>query len=71
MDYVIRHPSDLGAAIAEFRTAQGLTQAQLAQRVGLHRTYLSNIERGEVPAFADRLLALANDLGLTITISDS
>ena len=31
----------------ERRTAAGLTQAQLGDRCGLHRTFVGSVERGE------------------------
>jgi transcriptional regulator with XRE-family HTH domain len=67
----IRRPEDFGTAVAEFRTLQGISQADLARLVGLNRTYLSNLEQGEVPAYVERLVALAGALGLTITISSA
>jgi HTH-type transcriptional regulator / antitoxin HipB len=70
MNYQLRRPDDLGSAIAEFRTIRGLTQAELADRVGLHRTYLSNLEGGDVPIYVNRLFLLLESLGLTITIAD-
>jgi transcriptional regulator with XRE-family HTH domain len=71
MRFEVHHPDDFGTAVAEFRTLQGITQADLATRVGLNRTYLSTIERGDAPAYVERLLALIEALGLTITINDS
>ena len=71
MRYEIRGSADLGSAVAEFRTLQGRTQAELASRVGLNRTYLSNIEQGEVPAYVERYFALLEALGLHMTIADS
>jgi transcriptional regulator with XRE-family HTH domain len=69
--FVLRHPEDLGTAVAEFRTLRGLTQAQLALDIGVHRTYLSNVERGEVPEYIKRYFALVGALGLQITIADA
>jgi transcriptional regulator with XRE-family HTH domain len=37
----------LGVAINEVRKEKGLTQEELAQRVDLHETYISLIERGQ------------------------
>ncbi len=71
MQIVLRRPEDLGTAIAEFRVASGLTQAELAAKVSLHRTYLSNIERGEAPEFVRRYFALLEALGLHITITEA
>jgi transcriptional regulator with XRE-family HTH domain len=36
----------LGRAVREVRKAQGLTQKQVAERTGVHVTYLSDVERG-------------------------
>ena len=71
MRFEIRHAEDFGTAMREFRTVQGVSQAEVARRVGLNRTYISNMEQGIVPAYVDRLMALVNALGLTITITDS
>lgn len=70
MKFVVERPEDFGTAIAEFRTLRGMSQAELARRVGLNRTYLSNAENGAVPTFVERFLAMAAELGLTVTISD-
>jgi transcriptional regulator with XRE-family HTH domain len=40
-------PAALGAAIRHYREEAGLTQAELAEGVGLNRTYLSDLERGK------------------------
>jgi CheY-like chemotaxis protein len=37
----------LGTAIKEQRNALGISQEELADRAGLHRTYVSEVERGE------------------------
>lgn len=36
----------VGTAIAARRRASGLSQEQLAERSGLHRTYIGAVERG-------------------------
>ena len=38
--------SGLGEAIKEGRSALGISQEELAKRSGLHRTYVSDLERG-------------------------
>lgn len=37
----------VGDRVRERRVAAGLTQAQLAERCGLHRTFVGSVERGE------------------------
>lgn len=36
----------LGAAIARLREAEGISQEELAERANIHRTYVSQLERG-------------------------
>jgi transcriptional regulator with XRE-family HTH domain len=44
---------DLGMAVKALRREADLTQKQLAERTGLHDTYISHIERGAGnPSFA-------------------
>ena len=37
----------VGFRIRELRNSRGLTQAQLAESCGLHRTFIGSVERGE------------------------
>ena len=36
-----------GAAVRKLRQAIGISQEQLAEKTGIHRTYIGGIERGE------------------------
>ena len=36
----------LGEVVKSYRQSLGISQEELAQRSGLHRTYISNIEQG-------------------------
>lgn len=38
---------EIGFRLREARTAGQLTQAQLAEKCGLHRTFIGSVERGE------------------------
>lgn len=48
---------EFGERVRATRKARGLSQEQLGALVGLHRTYIGHIERGEVnPSFRNVLL---------------
>lgn len=56
----------LGERIREERKRIHLTQAQLANEVGISDTYVGAIERGERSLTLDTLVKLANRIGVTI-----
>jgi DNA-binding XRE family transcriptional regulator len=53
----------LGATVRQRRESQGLSQEQLADRAGVHRTYLGSVERGERNVAAVNLYRIACALG--------
>lgn len=38
----------MGERVRALRVARGISQEELGERAGLHRTYIGHIERGEV-----------------------
>jgi transcriptional regulator with XRE-family HTH domain len=66
--YRVYTPDAIGAAIRHFRTEAGLTQAELAERVGLNRTYLSSIESGNETEQLRRILHVLKQLGVRMTL---
>ncbi|MBB4664790.1 helix-turn-helix domain-containing protein [Conexibacter arvalis] len=57
-----RHHLDLGEAIRARRRDLGISQEALADRIGIDRTYLSGIERGERNPSYTNLLRIASAL---------
>ena len=55
----------LGRAVRELRTAAGVSQDALAERCGLHRTYVGGIERGERNVSFGNLVKLCGALDVT------
>lgn len=51
-----------GRAVREMRTAQGLTQEELAFRAGMNVTYLSDLERGRWNPSLAMIVDLASGL---------
>jgi len=57
-----------GDKVSELRKKQHLSQEELADRCGLHRTYIGSIERGEKSPTLNTMEKIAN--GLNIKISE-
>lgn len=56
----------LGASIRKHRGLCGLTQEQLAERAGLDRSYLGQVERGENSVALMPLVNVARALNTTV-----
>ncbi len=52
------------------RRALKLSQKQLADKLGIHQSHLSDIETGRRTLNVDRLLELCNLLGLELIVQD-
>jgi transcriptional regulator with XRE-family HTH domain len=42
-----RYLAEFGASVTALRLQRGLSQEQLARKTGMHRTYISGVERGQ------------------------
>lgn len=62
----VRSGAELGKAIKRARYAQGVTQRELARRLGASQRYVTDIERGGPRLFAERLFAALHFLGLRL-----
>jgi transcriptional regulator with XRE-family HTH domain len=57
----------LGRRIRALRAQHPLSQEELAERAGLHRTYVGGIERGERNPTVRNLAAVAHALGISLS----
>jgi HTH-type transcriptional regulator/antitoxin HipB len=60
--------ASIGPAIKHYRKEAGLTQAELAERVGITREYLSRLEQGHESEQVRRILAVFRELGVRATL---
>jgi transcriptional regulator with XRE-family HTH domain len=65
----IHNPADIGRAIAGVRAERGLTQAELAKRTDIDRSYLARLEAGGSQLVLERSLRALRRMGATITVS--
>ena len=56
-----------GKRIRQVRLAKGFTQESLADTIGLHRTYIGNIERGEESVSVDNAAKIAKALKVSLS----
>jgi len=52
----------IGSNIRRLRSARGWSQEKLAERAGLHRTYVGGVERGERNISAENTAKIAEAL---------
>jgi transcriptional regulator with XRE-family HTH domain len=57
-----------GGRVRELRTAKGLSQEAFAAKCRLDRTYISGIERGKRNVALRNVEAIAEALGVTISV---
>ena len=60
--------AEFGEMLRERRKELGMTQKELAERVGRERTYINRIERGETDLQLSSFIRIAEALGITIRL---
>ena len=63
------HANQIGATLAARRKELGLSQTDVASRLGLSQNRLSELESRPETMTTEQLLALANVLGLEMTLA--
>ena len=56
----------LAENIRDYRRGKSLSQEELAEKCGLHRTYIGSVERGERNVTLSTLEVLASALGVSV-----
>lgn len=69
-EYLVVGPQSLGRSIREFRLRRHVSQQELADRVGYHRSYLSELESGATTEALDRIVRTLSALDLEIVIRE-
>lgn len=67
-EWIVRDLADLGQAIRHYRDERGLLQDELAEQADIHRSYLSDLERGKATEQTDRLFRVLRRLGLEVAV---
>jgi transcriptional regulator with XRE-family HTH domain len=57
----------IGLRLRKLRKRRGWTQVQMAERFGLDRTYLADVEHGKTNVSAVNLEIIARGFGLTLS----
>jgi HTH-type transcriptional regulator/antitoxin HipB len=68
IDYPIRTPDQLTTLLQAFRKEAGMTQAEVARRLGVKQQTISALERNAEMVSAERLLRLLNVLGVELVM---
>lgn len=55
-----------GRAVRRLRTQQGYSQESFADEIGVHRTFMGSVERGETNISLDNVARIAKGLGVTL-----
>jgi transcriptional regulator with XRE-family HTH domain len=66
--YTVR---EAAAAVRELRESRGYTQAELAQRARVSRSFVADVERGKATVEAAKLFDLFQALGFEMALRES
>ena len=62
----IKNPKDLGEILQQGRLLNGLTQQELADKMGISQAYIWQIESGLSTKYAERLFRLLRESGIRL-----
>lgn len=64
-----RQPRDLAAALVAARRQRGWSQSELADRIGVSRDYVGDMEAGQFGLQLTRLMRLFGELGVEVSLT--
>lgn len=67
----MRSSADLGLLIQAIRIRHGLTQAALAERLGVSQRYLSELETGKPKVLNEKFFDVLRDLGIVLSFRET
>jgi len=62
---VINKAETIGARVAQIRKERGMTQTELAEKIGIIQALISDYERGKLRLYDDVIIRLATALGVS------
>ncbi|WP_278260872.1 helix-turn-helix transcriptional regulator [Nocardia sp. AG03] len=63
----VTSPESLGRILQQARLLSGLTQRELAERLGTTQRYIWEIEAGKPSIYVERLFAMMRETGMELT----
>jgi transcriptional regulator with XRE-family HTH domain len=69
LEFRVYDAEGFGGAVRHFREEAGLTQAQLAEMIGVPRTYVVELEGGATTEQARRVVALLKAVGARVVVT--
>lgn len=67
--WTIRSPEDLGRALAGVRRLRDVSQDDLAELLGVHRSYIAELETGQSVLMLERLIRAFRRLGAEVEVT--
>ncbi|MGI8393058.1 helix-turn-helix domain-containing protein [Leucobacter sp. W1038] len=67
MQAIVTSPMDVGRLVRHVRRAHGLTQRELAERLGVTHRWLSELESGKGKQANERYFQVLTSLGINLT----
>jgi HTH-type transcriptional regulator / antitoxin HipB len=71
MNFLISVPDQLAPQLRSLRKARGLTQAELASKLGVSQSRIAAIERNAAAVSSGQLLSLLKVLGVDLLLRDT